>query len=186
MFSELVRSYISKSHDAGILLTSDAAMLCAAHKIDVVRKRGIKAALQIKVGRVPDDWPDVDEAPQRVKRKRVAPPGQSEAEIQRSIVQYLILKNWLVIRINSGAQAVDGRFLRTYTIENNGRSSGMPDVIAVKDGRWLLLEVKTSTGRLSESQRDFHKMAETYAVKVHVVRSIDDVEAVICAPHTGS
>lgn len=131
------------------------------------------------VGRVPTDWPDVDEKPERIKRKRTALPGESEAEIQKVIVQYLMLSKWLVVRINSGAQAVDGRFLRTYTIENNGRSSGMPDVIAVKDGRWLLLEVKTSKGRLSESQQDFHQLASTYGVHVHVVRSVDDVEMLV-------
>ena len=182
MFNELVRSFISKSHDNGIHLTADAAMRCAAFKIDAIRRNGMRAAITTKVGRVPTDWPDVDEKPERIKRKRTAPPGQSEAEIQKAIVQYLILSKWLVVRINSGAQAVDGRFLRTYTIENNGRSSGMPDVIAVKDGRWLLLEVKTSKGRLSESQQDFHQLATAYGVQVHVVRSIDDVEALVMGP----
>ena len=91
----------------------------------------------------------------------------------------------MVVRINSGAQAVDGRFLRTYTIENNGRSSGMPDVIAVKDGRWLLLEVKTNKGRLSDSQQDFHELAATYGIEVHVVRSVEDVQIILKGPKNG-
>ena len=91
MFSELVRSFLSKSIDNGIHLTADAAMRCAAFKIDAMRRQGMRAAIATKVGRVPTDWPDVDEKPERVKRKRTAPPGQSEAEIQKAIVQYLIL-----------------------------------------------------------------------------------------------
>jgi Holliday junction resolvase len=178
MYSQMVSSFIAQSHNAGRLITHEQAARCAAYKIDVWRKQGFKAATTTKVGRIPDDWPDVDVKPERAKRVRRAAPGESEAEIQKAIITYLVRMGWLVVRMNSSAQKVGDRYLQAYRIENTGSSAGIPDILCCKDGRWLLLEVKTEQGRLSESQKDFHDLAARFGAEVHVVRSVDDTIAV--------
>lgn len=52
---------------------------------------------------------------------------------------------------------------------------GLPDIIVIKDGKFIGLEVKTDTGRLSTDQVEFGRAANDAGVQYEVVRSIDDV-----------
>lgn len=177
MFENMVMSFMGKAYDEGIRLTSDQVGRCAAHKIDTMRRKGLKAAISMKIGSVPPEWPDVEEVPVVEKKTRVkrTPDGETEADIQRAISKALVKMGWLVIRINSGAQKIGDRYFRANIIENNGRSDGFPDLQAFKGARVLLLEVKAAKGSLSEGQRHFRDLAQTFNVPVHVVRSVDDV-----------
>jgi hypothetical protein len=53
---------------------------------------------------------------------------------------------------------------------------GVPDIIVVKEGNFIGLEVKTDTGRLSADQVEFGRKVEAAGARYHVVRSIDDVQ----------
>jgi len=43
----------------------------------------------------------------------------------------------------------------------------------------MWLEIKTATGRVSEAQRKAHKWLAYYGQEVHVIRSVEELEAVI-------
>ena len=53
---------------------------------------------------------------------------------------------------------------------------GVPDIIVIKDGRFIGIEVKTDKGRLSEHQLDFKWRCERHGGTYLVARSIDDVQ----------
>ena len=54
---------------------------------------------------------------------------------------------------------------------------GIPDIIAVRNGRAIFLEVKSETGKLSEDQVESRRRAIEAGAQYGVVRSIDDVQA---------
>ena len=90
--------------------------------------------------------------------------SQKESTIQKKIVDY----------INSlpGCKAV----------VNHGsawQGSGRPDIFACCQGRFVALEVKTEDGKLTRLQmHELSKWMESGAV-VAVVRSVEDVKAVL-------
>ena len=57
-------------------------------------------------------------------------------------------------------------------------TNGIPDLLAVRDGLALFVEVKTDRGRLSELQKYRIEELNKYAVAV-VCRSVDEVSKVI-------
>ena len=52
--------------------------------------------------------------------------------------------------------------------------NGIPDIIIIKDGRFVGLEVKTKIGVQSKSQTEFQVLCELQNGLYFVVRSIDD------------
>jgi len=74
---------------------------------------------------------------------------------------------------------IDNRVVKSYMIYGLGISSGMPDVLAFKDNKFLLLEVKTSKGRLSPNQTRVKHYAESKGNNYYVVRSVPDVEKIL-------
>lgn len=56
---------------------------------------------------------------------------------------------------------------------------GVPDIIAIIDGRFVGFEVKTKTGRLSPEQKEFQKECKKNGGLYFVIRSVDDVLALI-------
>lgn len=52
---------------------------------------------------------------------------------------------------------------------------GIPDIVGITHGgRWILIEVKTGTGRLSKSQEAFRRNIEALGATVCVARSTQD------------
>jgi hypothetical protein len=100
---------------------------------------------------------------------------QSEAEIQKNIVEILKLKNYIVIRLNSGMRMIGKRVVRFYQIMNNGAISGFPDLFAIKNNKILMIEVKSKKGKLRESQEDFRKLAEKHGNSILVASSWQEV-----------
>lgn len=104
----------------------------------------------------------------------------TEKEIQARIMQALQMEGWLVIRLNSGAfKGTKGNYIRTYIIQGLNASAGLPDVIAFKGARFLLIEVKDHKGQLTDAQIRFHQFAERFGVEVNVLRHWDEVEELI-------
>lgn len=171
MFTNVMHNYMAKAQRVGKMLSTDQLQRCAAEYIHVQRTEGPSAASAMQLGKVPIGWPDVRV---KQKRERKALPGQSEAEIQKAIIDYLKKAGWLVIRFNSVVTQEHGRFVRAYTIENSGKSAGVSDIIAFKFDRYLFLEVKTETGKLNPNQIAFRDLAQRHGCVVHVVRSVDE------------
>lgn len=99
----------------------------------------------------------------------------SEAQIQRAIVQWFNLAlspnvAWCAIP-NGGYR----RRKEAQIMKGLGTVPGAPDlVIFYPHGRVLCLEVKTDTGRVSESQYWFHAKLQWCGVPLEIVRSLDD------------
>jgi hypothetical protein len=53
---------------------------------------------------------------------------------------------------------------------------GLADILVVKHGRAIFLEVKSEKGKQSPSQLDFERAAFKAEADYHLVRSIDDVQ----------
>ena len=97
----------------------------------------------------------------------------SEKHIQKAILDYLAYKKIFHYRQNSGAfKTESGGYMRTASV------SGLPDIVAIKDGIYIGLEVKTATGRQSEEQREIQDRITAAGGLYLVVRSVDDVRKI--------
>ena len=98
-----------------------------------------------------------------------------EGEIVKSICEYLILRKHLFYRNNNTPvfDVTQKRFraMPKYTMR------GLPDIIVIKDGRYIGIEAKTPKGKLSEHQIEFGKLSMLHGADYIVARSIDDVQA---------
>lgn len=101
-------------------------------------------------------------------------PEPSEREIQSSIVSYLEMCGWLVVRVNSGAVKVDKRFIRF----NN--TPGCSDLLVCRpDGRFAAIECKRRNGRLTPLQASFLDRVKGVRGLAVVARSIDDLSPIM-------
>jgi hypothetical protein len=93
----------------------------------------------------------------------------NESDVQRQILDYLVLKRIFHYRNNSGAfDNGHGGFYRFG-------APGSPDIICVIGGQYVGIEVKAKKGRQSEHQKDFQKRLETAGGKYVLAYSLDDV-----------
>lgn len=83
-----------------------------------------------------------------------------ESDIQSAICEYLTLKRLFFVRLNNIPAAYrdnDGA-LRFRKVGKYARPD-LADILVVKDGRAIFLEVKTETGKQSPEQKDFGRNA---------------------------
>jgi len=77
---------------------------------------------------------------------------EKEKDVQRAILDYLELRGEFHYRNNSGAMVSEykgkKRFMRFGAL-------GSPDIIIVKNGKYIGCEVKGTDGKQSEDQMDF-------------------------------
>lgn len=110
------------------------------------------------------------------KQTELIPVTKSESQIQAEIVNYMIDKNFLTIRINSLCTRINNRFLRSYYIQNNGKSTDLPDLLCLKNSKGYLIECKSAKGKLSDGQKQFIELAAKHGIEVITARSVSDVE----------
>ena len=94
----------------------------------------------------------------------------TEHDLQNLIRMELSRRGWCVFRLNVGrVKTADGRWFDT------GLPNGTSDLMAIKDGRVVFLEVKTETGSVRKDQVQFiNTMREIYGCVTGVVRSVED------------
>ncbi len=97
-----------------------------------------------------------------------------EKEIQLSILDYLAYRNVFMWRQNTQPVFDKGHFRSMPKYSRNG----VPDIIVVKDGQFIGLEVKRPKGKQSEAQIEFQRDLEKAGGKYYVVTSIDDVKSI--------
>lgn len=85
---------------------------------------------------------------------------ERESDIQAAIRDYLGWHGWFCWKIH----------------QSLGSYKGVSDLVAVKAGRVLFIEVKTSVGRLGVHQRAFRDELVRHGGTYIVARSIEDVE----------
>lgn len=96
-----------------------------------------------------------------------------ETDIQKAICDYLAYKHYFFWRQNTSAilNHATGKFksMPKYSL------NGIPDIILIKDGQFIGLEVKMPKGVQSEHQKTFEKFCIRAGGKYHLVKSIEDV-----------
>lgn len=99
----------------------------------------------------------------------------SEKDIQKSILDYLRIRGYLCKRNNSGLlfSEYKGRKRAIRVGE-----AGWPDIEGLtKEGRYFGIEVKSSVGKLEESQKAIGEQIRSMHGLWFVARSLDDVIA---------
>ena len=89
--------------------------------------------------------------------------GPLESEIQREIKDYLQWHGWFIVKIH----------------QSLGSYKGIADLYALKNGRGVWIEAKTSKGVLSEHQKRFQGDVEGHGGEYIVARGIEDVEGMV-------
>jgi len=94
-----------------------------------------------------------------------------EVDIQNSICEYLALKKQFFWRQNNAPIFSNGRYFAMPKYSKHG----IPDIILIKDGIFIGLEVKTPKTKQSDNQKVFEEGLKEAGGQYHVVTSIDDV-----------
>ena len=87
----------------------------------------------------------------------------SENDIKLQVKQYLSLRGWFHFPILQGLGSFDG----------------IPDRIAIKDGRTIYLEVKKPGGKQSPAQIDFEKNIVYQKGEYYLIDNLDDLIRII-------
>jgi len=96
-----------------------------------------------------------------------------ESDIQKVIIEYLKIKRIFHYRQNSGAfMTKSGGFMRASSV------NGLPDIVAIKDGRYIGIEVKTPKGKQSDAQKDIEREVTKAGGFYFIVRSLEDVRKI--------
>lgn len=105
----------------------------------------------------------------------------TETQIQSSIIDYLqVLENQgklFLHRVNN--MGVYDPKRKAYRVFPKGSKKGFPDIICLKDGLLIGLEVKTGEGKQSNNQKEVEKKLKKHGVAYYVVRSLDEVIEII-------
>ena len=99
----------------------------------------------------------------------------TETQVQHAICDYLSLKKHLFWRSNN-IPRFDTKRQVFYKLPKY-TPRGLPDIMLIKNGCFVGLEVKTDKGRLSPEQKDFARRVQEEGGEYYTVRSIDDVKA---------
>ena len=107
--------------------------------------------------------------------------GTKENLIQHKILSRLVKQDWIAIRVNSVTAKYKGRYVKSYTIENNKRSDGLNDILAFKGDDYLLIEVKTTSkdSKLEDTQVTFRALCKNKNVRYYVVRTIEELDIIL-------
>ncbi len=112
-----------------------------------------------------------------------------EGEIQKTIFQYLVSQNFLVIRVNSGGMTQeykgDERFVAFVRWQVRGKrlsSRGVADLVALAPwGQFFVIECKAGgkIAQTSESQIEFLEAAEIRGAIALIADTLQDVIAAV-------
>lgn len=93
-----------------------------------------------------------------------------EQDIQKSIIEYLTLKGWFVIKNNT--VGIYKKATNSY-IPNPAR--GLADITAIKNGSVIMVEVKKHGGKQSDNQKEFQKNWEEHGGVYILAYGIEDL-----------
>ncbi len=99
---------------------------------------------------------------------------ETERDILNTISEYLAWKKEFFWRSNNIPVMVDGKYRRMPKYSK----LGVPDIILVKDGKFIGLECKTSKGKLSSAQIQFRDDVRKANGLYYEIRCIEDLQKV--------
>ena len=70
-------------------------------------------------------------------------------------------------------------YFHFHILQGMGAYKGIPDIIAIKQGRVLFLEIKRPGGKQSEHQWQFQIFIEGHGGEYYIVKSLDDLIKII-------
>lgn len=98
---------------------------------------------------------------------------QLEKDIQLAICDYLALKKYLFWRQNTGgvydAKAGFHRPMPKYAM------NGVADILLIKDGLFVGIEVKRPSGKQSDAQKEFERLLKENGGAYLIATSLEDV-----------
>ena len=89
----------------------------------------------------------------------VSKPKVTETDIRRQVRDYLQLRQYFCF----------------YVLQGLGAYKGIPDLIAVRDGRVIFIELKTARGRQSDYQKKFQADLEAAGGEYVLCRGVDEL-----------
>lgn len=98
---------------------------------------------------------------------------EKETDIQLAICDYLCVKRYFFWRQNTSP--IWNSRTGSYKTMPKYSMTGLPDIIVIKRGIFIGLEVKIKKGRQTPSQKDFERRVKEAGAEYYVVTSIDDV-----------
>ena len=111
----------------------------------------------------------------------------TETQIQSSIIDYLqVLENQgklFLHRVNN--MGVYDPKRKAYRVFPKGAKKGFPDIIVIKNGFLIGLEVKTGEGKQSNNQKEVEKELKKHGADYFVVRSLEDAIKIIEGVNNG-
>jgi hypothetical protein len=101
---------------------------------------------------------------------------EKESDIVFSICEYLAARRYLFWRQNTApTYDKEGGFYRAMP---KHAMKGVPDIIVIKDGKFIGIEVKTREGELSAEQAVFGRLCQEHGATYVIARSIEDVQRI--------
>jgi Holliday junction resolvase len=98
-----------------------------------------------------------------------------ENQIEELILQYLTKLGWFAWKNPTSGYFDKSRgVMRRHT--SRFAITGASDIIAIKNGVVIFLEVKTKMGRQTSNQKEFQKRLELRKGNYAIVRSVEDTQ----------
>ena len=110
---------------------------------------------------------------QQKKTKVRHPPRHQESQIQRNIVQWFRMEypTYMIAAVPNGGYRTTAE---ARIMKSEGVLAGFSDLIIIADKNILFVEVKTSKGRQSDTQKEFQKNVERLGFQYRICRSLSD------------
>lgn len=102
---------------------------------------------------------------------------QGEKQIENSILEWLAWNNIFSFKVKS--QGTWDEKEKKFRKPSRYYKKGTADILGIYKGKFLAIEVKSASGRLSEHQKIFLNQVKENGGIAIVARSIDDVEILL-------
>lgn len=108
-----------------------------------------------------------------LKLPSLKPPGESD--VQAAIVRLLRTLGWKVIRFNGGSKREGDRYIAFYHIFGLKKpGKGLTDLLAMRRGRVVWIEVKRVGGKRSKEQEEFAEFCDEAGIECICVSSANE------------
>lgn len=100
---------------------------------------------------------------------------QRETDRQKDICDYLSYSGLFFWRQNTAPAFQSDKYGARFRAMPKYSLNGVPDIIVIRNGKFIGLEVKTEIGKQSKFQKEFEEKCFAAGGEYYLVRNIDDV-----------